>query len=76
MTDLTGILTPHEEQRKQLLNWMFLCPKNTELEAHLSASYHAMNPQKEVVHARHTTDTDTTVNQYEIVLFNEGMPDV
>lgn len=65
-----------EEQRKQLLNWLFICPEHTELEAHLSASYHAMNPSHEVVQARTTTETETTVNQYEIVLFNEGMPDV
>lgn len=65
-----------DEQRKQLLNWMFLCPEKTELEAHLSDSYHAMSPSHEVVHARTTTATDSTFNQYEIVLFNEGMPNV
>jgi hypothetical protein len=65
-----------EEQRKQLLNWLFICPEHTELEAHLSASYHAMNPSHEVVQARTTTSTEITFNQYEITLFNECMPDV
>jgi hypothetical protein len=65
-----------EEQRKQLLNWMVLCPKGSEIEARVTASYKAMKPKREVVQARTTTATETTFNQYEITLFNEGMPNV
>ncbi len=65
-----------EEQRKQLLNWMVLCPKDSEIEARVKGSYKAMKPKREVVQARTTTATETTFNQYEITLFNEGMPDV
>lgn len=68
-------MTALEEQRKQLLGWMMQYPPEP-IEERLSRSYHAMNPQREVIHAKTTTATETTVNQYEIVLFNEGMPDV
>ncbi|MBJ7539263.1 hypothetical protein [Marinomonas transparens] len=64
-----------EEQRKQLLGWMMQYPPKP-LEERLACSYHAMNPSHEVVQARTTTATETTFNQYEITLFNEGMPNV
>ena len=63
-------MTAIEEQRKQLLAWLFLFPPEYAAKP-IARSYHAMRPKTEVVNAKHYTEAQTQYALFHVEFFSQ-----
>lgn len=63
-------MTALEEQRKQLLAWLFLFPPDHVAKS-LTRSYHAMRPTTETVYAKQHTPTQSQYTLFHVEFFSQ-----
>ncbi|MEP4120427.1 MAG: hypothetical protein ABJL86_01655 [Gilvibacter sp.] len=63
-------MTALEEQRKQLLAWLFLFPPEYAAKP-IARSYYAMRPKHEVIYAKQHTPTQSQYAIFHVEFFSQ-----
>jgi|TARA_R110000744_G_scaffold69739_1_gene141404 hypothetical protein len=63
-------MTALEEQRKQLLAWLFLFPPEYAATP-IARSYHAMRPKHEVIYAKQHSHTQSQYTLFHVEFFSQ-----